>query len=81
MMGESKATTSEHVPNPLYMTGTVDTTGTTGGTGTRIQDISPIFDEHRRDAVGAVAEEVPVEVAEEEPAAEEKAPAKKTSSK
>jgi hypothetical protein len=33
----------EHVPNPYHQTGVVDTTGTFGDTGARIENVSPVF--------------------------------------
>lgn len=46
----------DHVPNPLYQTGVVDTTGTTGDLGSRIDTISPIFQQARADAFGGAVE-------------------------
>lgn len=40
----------DHVVNPHYQTGVVDTTGTFGDTGARIENISPVFAQAKADA-------------------------------
>lgn len=42
---------AEHVPNQMYQTGTVDTTDVSGGDATRVEDVSPLFDEARAAAL------------------------------
>jgi hypothetical protein len=48
----------DHVPNPMYQRGNVDTTGTTGDAGSSIDNITPVFAEARRDALGAAVEAI-----------------------
>lgn len=45
-----------HVPNPLYMTGHVDTTGTAGDLAGRIEQVSPAFAQHRATTLRAAAD-------------------------
>jgi len=40
----------DHVPNPLWQSGVVDTTGTTGDLGGRVENISPVFAQAKADA-------------------------------
>jgi hypothetical protein len=47
----------EHVPNPYFQYAQVDTTGV-GAAASSIEDISPIFAVHRRDALGLAADEL-----------------------
>lgn len=43
----------DHVPNPLDVSGTVDTTGTGGDLAQSVNEISPVFAQARADALGA----------------------------
>lgn len=40
-----------HVPNPMYQTGVVDTSGITGAEAARVESISPIFGRARAEAL------------------------------
>lgn len=40
----------DHVPNPLYQSAVVDTTGTSGDLGSRIENTSPVFAQAKADA-------------------------------
>ena len=48
----------DHVANPMYQSGVVDTTGTTGDVGSRMDNVSPVFAQARRDALGNAADAV-----------------------
>ena len=52
-----------HIPDPLYMTGTVDTSGTSGGYQNDIEAVSPVFRNER--ARKAALADAPVETIEE----------------
>lgn len=46
----------DHVPNPLFMTGRVDTTGTGGDIAGHPEEVSPVFARARADALGAAVD-------------------------
>lgn len=48
----------DHIPNPLYQTGVVDTTGVTGDLGGRIENISPVFAQAKADAFASAVDAV-----------------------
>lgn len=48
----------DHVPNPMYQRGVVDTTGTSGDLGGRIENISPVFAQAKADAFGNAADAI-----------------------
>jgi hypothetical protein len=72
----------DHVPNPLYVTGSIDTTGTGGG-AVSIAEVSPVFAQARADALGedvvaeaAAPEEEAADADAEDDADADAAPAK-----
>lgn len=48
----------DHVPNPTYQTGTVDTTGTGGDAAADPNAVSPVFAQARAAALGAAVEAI-----------------------
>lgn len=48
----------DHVPNPLDINGSVDTTGTGGALAGRIEEMSPAFAQHRASALRAASNAV-----------------------
>lgn len=48
----------DHVPNPLYMTGHVDTTGTAGDHAASVHQMSPVFQQAREAAFSAAVDAV-----------------------
>lgn len=59
MSRKSKAPYSEsddHVPNPTYQSGVVDTTGTMGDAAADINTVSPVFAQAKADALGGAVE-------------------------
>lgn len=52
---ESYKESDDHVPNPLFVTGHVDTTGT-GGDIAHIEEVSPVFAQARADALNSAVD-------------------------